>query len=742
MACTAVLLEEALYMFCIETGNKRERESMATLVSGADPQAILTSQAAPRGTAHEVISSFSTNMAPTVADFESIWGPVAREIKDDPDRFQQISRRHLTNMPNQLKGQQIYIADRIDGLISGATGSPFTSLILPYVYWASPDSKIKWRVFSFEEGLASRVPYEAAARTMTQSQEKFKSFATRHGISMTMEHNFMMTEQGRMNFYYQLQQIVGSIQKTNDLQVHLALIKARSYFRKVRERYYRDTHSLEDEIRDYVNTFGFLQKNMNGLDILIEDGKQLLRGWGAQEPNFLLINSRLTFQLQMNPERTQFVTQGPDGLKRLEQGPDIKSYRGIRIIHSHSFPVQDGEAPRDLLRRRVRVCEFYLLPNCSNGLSAGAGSSSWQPDAGAQLSNLQRLVPGERDPPPAAGMQGGDPQGQGAQPVDSAGSVRLYDESSDSFVMIRYDKLLDQCRKFIVRANALSMKRAEDDPLAHIMIPEHIGSVLLFRLNIEHYMLGMIMGKGGSMDDLGATLWGQTELSCFDDGQHGVWGMSYKYHASALVFNERNLHRIWDIAYDGYCGGKDCSLLDWGSDADVGRFIKADSNLNVPYAGPSIIAIPLPTQVHTLPSPLPVANFVNTLLATNAHGLATSDLFVEDMQGFLLRVAEKIGEEHISGIRNVVSVMYDVLHLHRNSAAAKCACLATMENEATLIRLGYGGTYQYKLDSDAGGGWVEIFGCGHHGPDFVGKASERAGKGMKINGPPMPTRLV
>jgi len=26
---------------------------------------------------------------------------------------------------------------------------------------------------------------------------------------------------------------------------------------------------------------------------------------------------------------------------------------------------------------------------------------------------------------------------------------------------------------------------------------------------------------------------------------------SYKYHASALVFNERNLHRIWDIAYDG-----------------------------------------------------------------------------------------------------------------------------------------------------------------------------------------------
>ena len=627
--------------------------------------------------------------------------------------------------------QQIYIADRIDGLITGATGSPFTSLILPYMYWASPDQKIKWRVFSFDEGMASRVPYEAAARTLTQLQEKFSSYATRHGLGITMEHNFMMTEQGRMNFYYQLQQVVGSIQKTNDLQVHLALIKARSYFRKVRERYYRDNHSLEDEIRDYVNSFGFLQKNVNGLDILIEDAKQLLRGWGAQEPNFLLINSRLTFQLQMNPERTQYVTQRADGQRRLEEGPDIKSYRGIRIIHSHSFPIQDGEAPRDLLRQRVRVCEFYLLPNCQGGVQGLVS------DGGVQLSTLQRLLPGERDSA-TPGEAGSAPASANAQ---CAGSIRLYDESSDSFVMIRYDKILDQCRKFITRANALASRRSPDDPLANTTIPDQIGSVLLFRPNIEHYMLGMIMRKGGSIDDLGATLWGQTELSCFDDGQHGVWGMSYKYHASALVFNERNLHRMWDIAYDGYCGGKDCSILDWSSDADVARFVKADSNLVTPYAGPSILVLPLPTQVHTLPSPLPIANFVNSLLATNAHGLATSDLFVEDMHGFLLRVAEKIGEEHITGIRNAISVMYDILHLHSNSTAAKCACLATMENEATLIRLGHGGTYQYKLDSD-NTGWVEIFGCGHHGPDFVGKASERAGKGMKISGPPQAIRLI
>lgn len=722
---------------------------MASLVTGANPQPILTTQIGPRGTAHEIISTQSTNIAPTMADLESIWGPVAREVKDDADRFQKISRRHLTNMPNALKGQQIYIADRIDGLITNATGSPFTSLILPYMYWSAPDSKIKWRVFSYDEGMASRVPYEAAARTLTQSQEKFSSYATRHGLSITMEHNFMMSEQGRRDFYHQLQQVVGSIQKTNDLQVHLALIKARSYFRKVRERYYRDNHSLEDEIRDYVNSFGFLQKNMNGLDILIEDAKQLLRGWGAHEPNFLLINSRLTFQLQMNPERTQYVTQGPDGQRRLEEGPDIKSYRGIRIIHSHSFPIQDGEAPRDLLRRRVRVCEFYLLPNCNNLNNNGNTNNNGNNNNNnngqeVQLSGLHRMLPGEREgniPNVIEGTINNNSNTSTTTNNGSNGSIRIYDESSDSFVVIRYEKLLDQCRKFIARSNGIARRRPMDDPLSQVIMPDTIGSVLLIRPNIEHYMLGMIMGKGGSMEDLGATLWGQTELSCFDDGQHGVWGMSYKYHASAIVFNERNLHRMWDIAYDGYCGGKDCSMLDWGSDADVSRFIKADSNLNTPYAGPSIIVIPLPTQVHTLPSPLPIANFVNSTLANNAHGLATSDLFVEDMHGFMTRVGEKTGEEHLPGVRNALSVMYDTLHLHRNSAAAKCANLATVENEATLIRLGYGGTYQYKLDSDTGG-WVEIFGCGHHGPDFVGKASERAGKGVKISAPPLAARLI
>jgi hypothetical protein len=54
-------------------------------------------------------------------------------------------------------------------------------------------------------------------------------------------------------------------------------------------------------------------------------------------------------------------------------------------------------------------------------------------------------------------------------------------------------------------------------------ITEQVEYVII-RPCVEHSMLGVIMGRGGG-EELGNTLWGQTELSCYDDSFHGVWGM-------------------------------------------------------------------------------------------------------------------------------------------------------------------------------------------------------------------------
>ena len=298
---------------------------------------------------------------PTIQDYENFFGPSARDIKTDLQRFKRHGRWHL---PDILQGPNPWLTDRIDGLITDATNSPFTTKILPYRYKEEVDGKIKWNVWSFDEGMASRVPYESAARTLTQSKRSFAGYMVRQGMAIVLEHNFMMTPKGRENFKNQLNQLIGSIQYTNDLDVHMALVLAPSYQKTMRERYYTSDKSPAQVCREFADLFGMMQKNVNALDILIEEGKAILRTWGGPMPDFLLCNSKLTFQMTMTPEKTNYITQGIDGVKRLRQGPDLGSYRGLSVVHSRSFAMETGQHPRDVLRRRVRTAEYYrVLPN-------------------------------------------------------------------------------------------------------------------------------------------------------------------------------------------------------------------------------------------------------------------------------------------------------------------------------------------------------------------------------------------
>lgn len=99
---------------------------------------------------------------------------------------------------------------------------------------------------------------------------------------------------------------------TNDLDVHVALILAPSYETFMRQRYISsDSDNPVQVCRQFVDLFGFMQKNQNALDIMIEEAKYRLKSWGGPMPNFMLTNSKLTFQLTMIPDRTNYVSQVP-----------------------------------------------------------------------------------------------------------------------------------------------------------------------------------------------------------------------------------------------------------------------------------------------------------------------------------------------------------------------------------------------------------------------------------------------
>ena len=253
--------------------------------SRVEPAFMLTADAGMRGGG--TVTSGDTDAM--LASYENVFGPAARDIKWDNQRHKRHQRWHL---PDNLRGANSFLTDRVDGLITDATSSPFTKNILPYHYMDQPDKKIKWNVYSFDEGMASRVPYEAAARVLPQSKRSFAGYAVRQGLAIAMEHNFMMSPQGMENFRRQLMQLVGSIQLTNDLDVHMALLHAPSYQKHMDEKDWDSSKTLPQMCRMYVDLFGFVQKNENALDYLIEDAKNHLAAWGSKAAHLHALQRR------------------------------------------------------------------------------------------------------------------------------------------------------------------------------------------------------------------------------------------------------------------------------------------------------------------------------------------------------------------------------------------------------------------------------------------------------------------
>ena len=487
--------------------------------------------------------TYSTNdTQQLMTQYEALFGPAGRDIKVDSQRNKRHQRWHL---PDSLKGYNSFLTDRIDGLITDATNSPFTRNILPYFYLENPDAKIKWNVYSFDEGMASRVPYESAARVLTQTKSSQSGYAIRQGLAIAMEHNFLASEAGRENFKNQLTQLVGSIQLTNDLDVHIALLQAQSYEKVVSEKYYGTERTLQRTGKQYCDMFGIYNKIPNALDLLIEEARTKLKTWGSEPPTFLLCPSNLTLHMTMSPERTNYITNGPDGLKRLAQGPDLPAFRGLSIIHSQKFALEAGREPRNVLRRKVRVAEHYWLPH------------------------------------------------DDARTADYI--YEFYDQNSDSFKNFTKSEL-------IKKSGVDSWIRQTWNEFNNDQLPNkemldfdyRKCDVLVLRPNIEHEMLSVIIGRGGTQE-LGSTFWGQTELACYDDAQHGIWGMSYKYHERAIVTNERNLIRMFDVAFDGYNGGMSCDIMPW-TEAGLDQFRRDTESIDGPYRGKSMVVLAFPTM--------------------------------------------------------------------------------------------------------------------------------------------------
>jgi len=268
------------------------------------------------------------------------------------------------------------------------------------------------------------------------------------------------------------------------------------------------------------------------------------------------------------------------------------------------------------------------------------------------------------------------------------------------------------------------------------------ADLFILRPNIEHYMLGVIMGRGGGPEELGATFWGQTELSCYDDAQHGIWGMSYKYHERAIVTNEKNLIRVFDVCFDGYCGGLDASVLRW-NEQSIDEFKQKTTNLNAPYQGPSMVVMALPVHTNSFdayPNPL---NFHPTTFETNQvvpdRGLRASKQEIAKVSPFMQRGPD-VSSWADDRVYAAYNTYYNILGLrqwHMPNSGQAPGALAS-QNESEIFQFSFHG----QMNIVDGLAREEVMGSGHLGPSFVGVASVREGRGQLVRGPPKPVHIM
>jgi hypothetical protein len=846
-----------------------------------------------------------------------------------------------------------------------------------------------------------------------------------------------MSPEGMQNFQNQVKQLVGSIQMTNDLDVHIALVQAPSYAKEYMEKYSSTDKTPYQICREFVDLFGIIQKNPNALDILIEEAKIQLRIWGSPEPSFIMCNSKLTFNLQMTPERTNYVTNGIDGVKRLRQGPDIAQYRGLSVVHSRAYSLETGALPRDVLRRRVRTAEYYRVPpqrdnhwelelydesrdtwfkltpedldryadlsGYQSGSNGGGGvptiheadQLTWaqfrngeyiagrgafllkmdgeplprithtimpqlmRPSEGlgwaeslrhiqtmhagvfedthskndyhiiaqgldnaaafvpspnrtnmqyidfpvdarnvpfwlfmnaaflnttchflwTQLDGIDRNIVRERIIPFVFGGGGADQalEEYNAIPDNARMNIfhtimflgcplrwhpsddvrimlehkfaerkigvhtlraalvhfvkRCLDDSTEQIptTRIQLGKRLDDVFKngrfcqapesravfqrwphspegllsiaaaagvsetlgsledyrieeryamsgqqypwndmppinasnemlhnehiildSFLYAAMLRMMTFKDEDHMHDNYPDFWPSIkakdsheaveyVIIRPTIEHNMLGVIMGRGGS-EELGSTLWGQTELSCYDDSFHGVWGMSYKYHQRAIVHNPKNMIRLWDIAYDGYNGGKDDRHVDWSAEAPGSDrpFNAAVGDMSVPYNGPSLMVMKFNVNVgsreYSRNWPSPIVFHDKLEIDPPRMGIDPDSLYAIADSNWRVFNRPEYREQY----RAYLSRMPDFSYYHQTR---KLPGYSSVDFETTQNALAFQGSM--RIVRNKNGVRDEIHGSGHHGADMVGIAAVRAGKGMRpITAPPTTMRLV
>jgi hypothetical protein len=271
--------------------------------------------------------------------------PRSQEVYDLPDAYYGSNLYMSTVMVNEITKDEAF----------------FVSEVLP---WEQADGKLSltWDEWRFDDFMVDRQPEESVSRLLSSQKSGSTIHFQRYGIGFMLEHGFMTTREGILNYAMNIQQIKNAVVETMCLGVALTVLTCPpplDPYNKFAGVGPLNQHQFERRIQDEIDMFGIVHKSDTGFYIAYDRLRRIMKDRGVNNANYMIIPDGVSKYVAMTPGQTMALYSG----KPTNGGPgagiiDNPIYGGLTIRESRPFIMGEKRPNWDPFFRMVVIGGF------------------------------------------------------------------------------------------------------------------------------------------------------------------------------------------------------------------------------------------------------------------------------------------------------------------------------------------------------------------------------------------------
>ena len=287
-----------------------------------------------------------------VQQWAEYFGLPRKEIPRDP--AMQFGRENF-DLPEAYKGSLLYLDLLIIYQVKLSQMYAITRL-LPLRQWDQSMS-IRWDIWKFDDGRLGRTPEETMSRMLTSRFDTSSATFHRWGLAFMLEHGFMNTPRGRMNYRCNLIQIANATIQTLCYGAIVALLSCSpmSFLPSQTMKGITNDNDRWSIFKEEIDQWACVHKLPSPVTWLWDKLAQKIRHRTGEEPNILFLPFGTRSSTARPDEVYYFLTGKPQDFNR---GPQMPA---ASVFESLDYSIGDGVMEDPAYQERVAGQFGYML---------------------------------------------------------------------------------------------------------------------------------------------------------------------------------------------------------------------------------------------------------------------------------------------------------------------------------------------------------------------------------------------